>query len=146
MSDGYRQAKVTGTLDRVERSRFLRIAREVSSRIGTDFFRSMVMQLAGPLLADCVYIGEFVGGQFERVKTLAAYLDRHREADFDFRLAGSPAADVAIGHKCMYSDHLQQRFPSDPLLQALNIHACVGVPLNDPNQRSTGLIMVLYRR
>ena len=146
MSNGYRQAKVTRRPDRSERSRFLHIAREVSDRIGTEFFRSMVMQLADPLLADCVYIGEFVGGQFERVKTIAAYLDRQREADFDFQLAGSPAAEVAIGHTCIYADRLQQRFPSDPLLKALNIHACVGVPLNDPNRRSMGLIMVLYRR
>src|ERR1700720_1461110 len=85
-----------------ERRRFLQIAAQVSAVIGTEFFRSLVKKLADELDADCVYIGEFVGGQVERVRTLVAYVDHQREADFAFALAGSSCMEVATGNPCVY--------------------------------------------
>jgi hypothetical protein len=55
-----------------QRRRFLQIARRVSETIGVKFFEMLVMQLAPALDADCVYIGEFLGGQTESMRTLAA--------------------------------------------------------------------------
>ena len=129
-----------------ERRRFLQIAAQVSAVIGAEFFRSLVERLADELDADCVYIGEFVGGQVERVTTLAAYLDHQREADFAFTLAGSSCMEVATGIPCVYPSGAQDRFPSDDLVRELGAEACVGIPLKDSKQQTMGVIMVLYRR
>jgi hypothetical protein len=51
------------------------IARQVSAMIGEEFFDSLAKNLSQVLHADCIYLGHFVGGQVERVGTLAAYLD-----------------------------------------------------------------------
>jgi hypothetical protein len=129
-----------------ERRRFLQIAAQVSAVIGTEFFRSLVERLADELDADCVYIGEFVGGQVERVTTLAAYLDHQRETDFAFTLAGSSCMEVATGIPCVYPSGAQDRFPSDDLVRELGAEACVGIPLKDSKQQAMGVIMALYRR
>ena len=42
----------------------LQIARRVSATIGSDFFQAIAKHLATALAADCVYVGEFAGGQW----------------------------------------------------------------------------------
>ena len=126
--------------------RFLRISRQVSATIGTEFFRTLVKHLCEALDADCVYIGEFVGGQVERVRTLGACLDRDRMEELEFPLAGTPDAEVAIGNPCIYSRGVQALFPSHRRLRELGVEACVGLPLNDSNGWASGLIVALYRR
>jgi hypothetical protein len=128
-----------------ERRRFLQIASQISATIGTQFFRSMVRRLADALDADCLYIGEFVGGHEERVKILAAYMDHQRERSFDYPLAGSIAAEIAIGNPCVYPSGVRELFPDDQFLCELGAEACVGVPLNDSKQQAVGLIMAVYR-
>src|SRR4030081_2189095 len=64
----------------------LQIARKVAATIGVDFFRAIAKSLAEALAADCVLIGEFVGGQSERCRTLAAWMDGE-PATFDYELA-----------------------------------------------------------
>ena len=66
----------------------LQIASRVSAAMGSEFFRSVTEHLAEALEADCVYIGEFLGGQLERVKTLAAFVEGEPDS-FEYELAGS---------------------------------------------------------
>src|SRR5260370_27385973 len=94
--------------------RVLQIANRVSATIGIEFFRSMVQHLAEVLHADCVYIGEFLGGQTERVKTLAVCPDL--PDGFEHELAGSACAQIALGRTGPCRAHSQGRFPYDPLL------------------------------
>ena len=65
----------------------LQIARKVAATIGTDFFVAIARHLAGALAADCVIVGEFVGGREERCRTVAAWMD-DAPAEFDYLLAG----------------------------------------------------------
>ena len=58
----------------IEQQDFRKIARQVLEMIGTEFFSMLVKQLAGVLDAECVYIGEFLGGKTDKVRTLAACL------------------------------------------------------------------------
>ena len=128
------------------RHRFVEIAREISATIGSAFFELLVQHLAEALEADCVYVGEFVGGQMERVQTLAAW-GRDEELElFDFPLAGSPDAEPALGRPGIYSDGVTELFPSTELLKRLEASSFVGLPLNDPQGRPAGLIVALFRR
>ena len=82
--------------------RFLKLAKQVSETIGTEFFSTLVNQLREVLGAKCVYIGEFVGSKPERVRTLAAFVECKGPDIFEFPLAGSPDAEVAAGNPSMY--------------------------------------------
>jgi len=129
-----------------ERRRFLQIASQVSATIGAEFFGSLVQRLADALDADCVYIGEFVGGHVERVRTLAAYLDHGQERHFEYHLVGSPSVEIALGNACVHPSGVQELFPSDSFLRELGGQAFVGIPLNDSKQQTLGLIAAVYRR
>ena len=95
-----------------ERRRFLQIASQISATIGTEFFGSLVKRLADALDADFVYVGEFVGGHVERVRTLAGYLDHVQQRGFEYPLPGSLVVEIAIGHPCVYPSGVQESFPS----------------------------------
>src|SRR5262249_53310106 len=118
---------------------------KVAATIGADFFRAIAIHLAKALEADCVLIGEFVGGQVERVITLGACLDG-QPASFEYDLAGSACAQLAVGKPCICRSDAQTRYPSDTLLPLLRAQACIGVPLMNPKVQALGLMMAFYRR
>jgi signal transduction histidine kinase len=123
---------------------FLQIARQVSETIGAEFFSTLANQLGRVVDAKCVYIGEFMGGTSDRVRTLAAFAEGTRMKAFEFPLAGSPAAEVAAGRPCMYARGVRETFPEDRRLHDLEVEAFVGVPLNNAEGRAGGLIAALY--
>jgi hypothetical protein len=125
---------------------FLQIARQVSETIGAEFLSMLANQLAAVLGAKCVYIGEFVGGKTNRVRTLAAFVESGRTEVFEFPLAGSPDAEVARGIPGIYPRGVQETFPGDSLLHDLEAEAWVGIPLNNSEGQACGLIATLYRQ
>jgi signal transduction histidine kinase len=127
-----------------ERRRFLKIVRQVSETIGTEFFSMLVKQLRRALGAECVYVGEFVGRQNERARTLAASMEGDRMEAFEFPIAGSPDAEVALCHPRMYSRGVREMFPADHRLRDLEAEAWVGIPLNNAEGQACGLIAALY--
>jgi two-component system, cell cycle sensor histidine kinase and response regulator CckA len=123
----------------------IRVARKVAATIGTDFFHATAKHLADALKANCVLVGEFVGGHVERCRSVAAWLDGE-PVDLEFALAESATAQVVIGKPCLWRSDVQTRFPSDTLLKRIGAQACVGVPLMDGAQQPQGVLMALYRR
>jgi PAS domain S-box-containing protein len=129
-----------------ESQQFLKLARQVSETIGSEFFSVLVNQLSYALGAECVYVGEFVEGETERVRTLAASMEGYRMEAFELPLAGSPDAEVALGNPCMYAREVRDIFPGDRRLRDLEAQAYVGVPLNNPQGQASGLIAAVYRQ
>ncbi|MGA7234975.1 MAG: PAS domain S-box protein [Bryobacteraceae bacterium] len=123
----------------------MRVARKVAATIGTDFFQATARHLASALTANCVLIGEFVGGHVEKCRSVAAWLDG-APAELEFALAESAVAQVVIGKPCLWRSDIQTRFPSDTLLKEIGAQACVGVPLMDAAHEPQGILMALYRR
>ena len=117
----------------------------MAATIGTDFFHVIAKHLAKALVADCILIGEFVGGRVEGVRTLGAYLDCH-PASFEFELAGSASAAILLGKPCQCHREAMARYPTDTLLSTVRAEAVVGEPLIDVGGRAVGVIMALYRR
>jgi two-component system, cell cycle sensor histidine kinase and response regulator CckA len=128
-----------------EAKSLLLVARRVAATIGTDFFRATAKHLAEALTADCVLVGEFVGGHVERCRSLAAWLDGG-PADFEFALAESATSQVVLGKERVWRSDVQTRFPSDSLLSAVGAQAYIGVPLLDGNRQPFGVLLALYRR
>jgi len=121
------------------------IASQVSAAIGEEFFESLVTNLAEALTADCVYLGEFVGGQTERVRTLASFVNSEPKCSPDYVLAGSVAALVATGEPWSCTRGVLKRFPSDPLLSQIGAQACVAVPILDGQKQASGVMMAVFR-
>jgi two-component system cell cycle sensor histidine kinase/response regulator CckA len=123
----------------------LQIARRVSATIGSDFFHAIAKHLAAALAADCVYVGEFAGGQSERVKTLAAYAGEE-SLNVEYPLAGSASAQIALGKPVLCRAEALHRFPSDQALARLHAEAFAGVPLTTSEGTPAGVLMAVYRR
>jgi two-component system cell cycle sensor histidine kinase/response regulator CckA len=121
------------------------IASQVSATIGEEFFESLVTNLAEALSADCVYLGEFVGGQAERVRTLAAFANSESPCNPDYVLAGSVAALVATGEPWSCTRGVLKRFPADALLGQMGAQACVAVPLLDGQRQASGVMLAVFR-
>lgn len=51
----------------------LNVARQVAASVGAETFRSIATNLAAGLEADCLWIGEFVAGPVQRVRTLTVF-------------------------------------------------------------------------
>src|SRR5215472_9278534 len=115
--------------------RVFQIARKVAATIGTEFFQAIAKHLTRLLAADCVLIGEFVGGQMEGVRTLGAYMDG-QPFSFEYELAGSASAGLVFGKLAQCRADAQTRFPADTLLPAVKAQALLGVPLFDPQGRA----------
>jgi PAS domain S-box-containing protein len=132
---------------RVPSSKDIREAAEkVSATIGIEFFQSMVRHLCAALSADCVYIGEFIGGQVERVRVLAAVVRGEPDRNFEYVLAGSASADAVLGKRCVCRTAAQSEFPEDAMLATLAAEAFVGVPLTNAEGHSLGILMAVYSR
>jgi PAS domain S-box-containing protein len=128
-----------------EDKRVLEIARHLSATIGSEFFAVMARHLMRELAADCIYLGEFVGGRVERIRPLAAYMDS--EPDYsDYPLAGSAAARMVLGKPYVCRTDAQIRFPTDELLAKAGAKAFVAVPLSSANGIPIGVMVVAYRR
>jgi two-component system cell cycle sensor histidine kinase/response regulator CckA len=121
------------------------IASQVSATIGEEFFESLVTNLAEALSADCVYLGEFVGGQAERVRTLAASANSESQCNPDYVLADSVAALVATGEPWSCTRGVLKRFPADALLGQMGAQACVAVPLLDGQRQASGVMLAVFR-
>jgi len=123
------------------------IASRVQATIGAEFFESLVKNLAEALEADCIYVGEFVGGKMERVRTVASWVNgKPGDAFESYTLAGSVAAQVAVGEHRVYTRDVLKKFPSDVLLLEMVAQACVAIPLLDPQRQAIGVLMAVYRR
>jgi hypothetical protein len=128
-----------------EQPRFRMIARRVSESIGAEFFSMLVNELRQALDAECVYIGEFVGGKTERVETMAACVKEDRINLPEFPLMGSPDAEVALGKPGAFGRGLKELFPEYRLLSDLHVQAYVGIALNDSEGQACGVIADLFR-
>jgi PAS domain S-box-containing protein len=127
------------------RKSLLEISRKLSASIGAEFFQAIAKNLAEALTADCVIVAEFVGGHMERCRSVGAWSNR-APATFDYELAGSAAAQIALGKPCEYRAHLRSRFPTDALASEIGAEACIGVPLAADGAGVVGALMALYRR
>jgi len=131
--------------DKGKRRSISQITSQVSAAIGEEFFESLVKNLAEALNADCVYIGEFVGGKAERIKTLAAFVNGAPKCSPDYVLAGNVAALVATGEPWSCTRGALKRFPSDALLLQIGAQACIAVPLLDGKRQASGAMIAAFR-
>lgn len=122
------------------------VANQVASIIGTEFFESLVTNIGKALSADCVYLGEFAGGQLERLRTLAIWVKDTTHTETDYVLAGSVAAQVVTGESWSCTRGVLKKFPEDALLLQTEAQACIAVPLLDGKRQAMGVMLAIFRQ
>jgi len=123
------------------------IARGVSPRVGRPFFRSLAQHLAGELHADFAMIGEVIGSNRERIRTLAFFALGKRMPDFEYALEGSPCARAIECRRTLsLPERAREMYPDDHDLRRLGVESYVGTPLYDSGGDAVGILTVMSRK
>lgn len=126
---------------RVEQAR--RELIECSRLLGRPFFDAMVGALAQALDVRWVLLCDIASSNPSRARTLAAWSDGERQANFEYDLAGTPCANVLGEQMCFFPADVASLFPDDSLLSEMGADSYLGVPLRGSSGRTLGLLAVL---
>jgi PAS domain S-box-containing protein len=116
-----------------------------SGRVGEEFLKSLVQQLALAVDAQYAFVTEFLP-ELQSVRTLAFWAKDHFADNVQWRLAGTPCEDVIHGRLCHYAQGVSSRFPDDTGLVKLGIESFLGVPLQDTEGKALGHLAVFDAR
>ncbi len=141
--------RMTGTNrdidERKQREEVLRnVALGVSAEIGEAFFQSLVKYLTKALGVEYAFIGEIVQPHGKRIRTIAGYGKGEAMTNFEYEIANTPCANPMTAQQlCVYPHDIQQLFPLDPILQAMDAQSYLSAPLVDSRGEILGLLAVV---
>jgi formate hydrogenlyase transcriptional activator len=110
---------------------------------GSEFFRSLVRNLAQALQMRYSFIAECIDETKAQVRTLALWNGEGFGDEISFPLLGTPCEIVIGGKDCFYPERLQQLFPADAALVKLNAQSYIGVPVLNSNGQILGHVVVM---
>jgi PAS domain S-box-containing protein len=96
---------------------------------GTEFFRSLVQNLAKGLGVRWVFVAECLPQL--RARSLAFWNTANFADDFEYDLQGTPCLKVSEGRVCHVPDRLAEAFPEDKGMIDMGTVSYLGVPLRD---------------
>jgi PAS domain S-box-containing protein len=120
------------------------LVKGTAATVGDEFFRTLVMELASALQAHCVFVGELVPDNQNRIRTIAVCLDGKLADNFEYSLDGAPCSTVVGRGLCWYSDNVQKRFPKDDLLAKIGAVSYAAAPLFTVSNKPLGLLGVIH--
>ena len=110
---------------------------------GTDFFYSLVRNLADALGARYVFVTEYPEERQGRLRTRAVWAGDRVGDNFEYDVAMTPCQAVLDGTIHYHCHDLQRLFPQDNILVELKAESYLGVPMLDASGRVIGLVTVL---
>jgi PAS domain S-box-containing protein len=136
------------TRDITERKRaeeaLKRLVAGTAGAIGEDFFSALVQHLAAALGVRYALVSEYAGESVDKVQSLAFWTGNQLGDNFEYGLANTPCQIVREqGTMCYYPQDLQQLFPQDPDLVAMQAVSYLGVPLFGASGQTIGHLCVL---
>ncbi|MFC1514089.1 response regulator [candidate division KSB1 bacterium] len=138
-----RLKQVEDSLQKSEEA-FRFIVEGTSSVIGDKFIFSLIECLASALLVRYAFATEVLDSPPTRVRTLAFWNSGKISDNFEYDLKHTPCAGVLEGNLCIYPDKVQEYFPEDKDLVALNAKSYIGIPLYDSKKELIGHIAVIH--
>ncbi|PAY18255.1 hypothetical protein CKO51_17330 [Rhodopirellula sp. SM50] len=110
---------------------------------GLAFYQALVRYISESLDFRYVFIARIDKDSPQRARTIAFWAEGQLEDDFEFDLAGTPAANV-VNHSMEFcAEHLQQRFPNDITLTRFQAESYLGTPLISSKGEVLGILAVL---
>ena len=119
------------------------VAEGTASVTGTDFFRSLVRNLASALQVRYAFVAECTDDRKTRVRTLQFWSGEHFGDDFEYDVHGTPCEKVLDGTVCYHSRNVQALFPKDRDLVELKAESYLGIPLMGSSDQVIGHLVVL---
>jgi PAS domain S-box-containing protein len=110
---------------------------------GKEFFSALVRHLADALGVRYVVLAERIGEDLSRARVLSFWAGDKLLDTFEYDLADTPCEVVLQEGMRLYSSGVQQLFPQDKDLLALNVESYLGAPLVDTFGISIGHLCVL---
>jgi GAF domain-containing protein len=107
-----------------------------STQVGEQFFQSLVKHLATTLNMQHAFIAQLDAAN-NRVRTRAFWKYNIPAENIEYSLTGTPCSNVIAGSLCVYPRKVQELFPQDLDLVALNAQSYIGIPL----YKSTGEVL-----
>lgn len=143
-----RQFVMISIIDVSERNRTQRILNQIAeaagSKIGAEFFSSLVLNLARSLSVDYAFVAELCDDQ-KHLRMIAAAVDGALAAPVTYAIAGTPCEMIMTASPCWYPSNVQQLFPGDQALVEMGVQSYAGVPLKDRKGRAIGLLSIMNR-
>ena len=143
-----RTVVVISILDFTERNRTQRVlnqmAEAVGSKVGQEFFSSLVLNLSHTLGVDYAFVAELVEDA-TTLQMIAVAVDGKIADPISYKMADTPCERVVGSSLCWFASGIQRCFPKDDLLVAMGAEAYAGVPLIDAAGKPLGLVAILHR-
>ncbi|MEO8047007.1 MAG: sigma 54-interacting transcriptional regulator [Nitrospirota bacterium] len=117
------------------------IVEGVESKVGEQFFPSLVQQLATTLGVDYAYISE-LSEDGTKFRSKAAWGKGQALPQFDVPLRGP--CETVLTRKCVHHpDELRALYPHVQLIQDIGVESYCGVPIVDSTERVVGHLAIM---
>jgi PAS domain S-box-containing protein len=113
---------------------------------GQNFFENLVRQLAHTLEVPMVFLAERVEGVFPIVQGLVFWRDDHFESKFEYNCLEGPCEKVFEGHPVYFPQKVQELFPKNPTVKALNLESYGGTPLFNSEGVVVGNLAIMDKK
>jgi len=108
-----------------------------------SIFSTLVANLANALQVKEALVGQIIGPENEKIKTIAYYRNNKIIENNAYDLDGTPCYDVIRDDKCIVSNNVANLYPKDKPLKARGIESYMGLALKDSKGNRLGIIAIL---
>lgn len=96
--------------------------------------------------ASYVAIGQTTTDDKKFISTLAFTYQQQVLDNITYCTVGAPCENVLGQNFCYYPDGIQEIFPTDTALREMQVHSYMGMPLNDGEDNTIGLLSLLHNQ
>jgi len=122
----------------------LSIAGAVGTASGRQFFEGLVLELSRTLHARYCFVAELKPGGADRARTVAVAAGGAIEPNFEYDLAGTPCEQAVRSNICVFPENVQEAFPEDHTLAAMNVASYFGAVLKSTTGAPLGILTVMH--
>lgn len=109
---------------------------------GHDFLRELGLQISKAFDIRNVAIGVLLPEHTNAVKFVVNWVDGAFGTDYIYDLNSTPFDNLKPGEFFVYPKSVSKIFTQDPLLSYRNVESCMGLVLQDSEQRAIGIMMI----
>lgn len=113
---------------------------------GHDFLRELGLQISMAFNVRNVAIGVLMPEHANAVKFVVNWVDGTFGTDYIYDLKNTPFDQLKPGEFFVYPKSVSKIFTQDPMLSYRNVESCMGLVLQDSEQRAIGILMIYSDR
>ncbi len=134
----------TEIAERKQAEAALRKVAEITAPVtGSDYFDSLVRHLATDFGVRYAFVAQCGDAPDLQAQTVSFWNGGDLGENFSYAVAGTPCEQVLNGEVCHLPDRVQELFPTDAGLVALEAQSYLGIPLHNASGKIIGHIAVL---